>query len=192
MYIVANNITKEVLDISGKYNGPEPDDTAVIASVNTESKPESEFSIFRTFDEKIYEDIKIHGESFEPIWDGATITGLDFDVPDQKIFMDMQFDKTIIQSDMIDHVNVTITMYEYDMETPHTDFNGILPLTIIGPPVLLQDGSRSPETLQIGFEFVNGVSHYKFFGYEVGEWHAPAYTDGQYVLMEDKLLEVVP
>lgn len=192
MYIVANKITKDILDISGKYRGPEPDDAAVVASVNTEGDPDTDFSIFRTTDNDIYHKIKLLGDAFELTWSGSLITGVNFDVTSNKIYMSMEFDKDTINADLIDHSNITITMYESDKVTPHTEFNGTMAIPIIGPAVLKADGTRTPETFHIGFDFINGISNYKFFGHEVGCWRCPAYSDGQYIFLEEKIIEVVP
>ena len=189
MYIIANNKTKVTLEVSGIYKGGDPDDNMILSIHNIDpSWTVDDYSIFRYTDVNIYDKIKKKGFVYELVWSGETITGVDFDIPSAKKYIDMKVDKDIVSSDIDDIVVITLTLYEHDETTIISSFNGDITLKMLRPT----ENQRGVEEVDVDFTFVNGVCIYNFSEELIGYWYIPSYQMLSYRIDKEIIIQVVP
>ncbi len=169
MYVVGKKDDLSIVEVSGTYSGGNPPDSIILANVVARyGGTTDDYDVYGFSDTSGDASRVMAGDEFTLVWTGTyptnTITGLDFSVEDNKLWLHVTTDITQFIADGSDKCDVTFEMWTADNLGVDTSFNGTY-LIPLGNPVRVGYASVT---------FVDGVSTTKSIRTtEWGTWLFP-------------------
>lgn len=169
MYIIANKNDQTIVEIFGPASY-EPDDTeAINMCVAKYGNTFSDYSLFRIENNTNTQRKISSGEKFSLIWDGI-IVGIDFTAEESYLILrcvpigsNGEVTDTLI-ADGIDYIDISISVWLYDLSVIDTSFNEILLIPVYDPQRRLT---------YVKVEFSEGIAIKRFSTTSFGIWTIP-------------------
>lgn len=155
MYIIARKSNREVVVTSGRYGNGEPSSETALAHASGEYGIEiNDLSFFHIDDKDSSCEMIMDGASFDPVFEGGDICGVDFSKETSKPIISFSCSDTIIFDNGVDSTEVVATVRSEDGSV----FEGLNGDVLI--PVRTSTGAPSKKI----FTFINGIGKAKFRG----------------------------
>lgn len=177
MYLVVRKADQTLVEQSGAYSSPMPDNNTILTNVvNNKGGETTDYEVYSITDDSTIERV-LAGDEYSLVWNDGAVTGLNFSPEDSKrliIFKGVNPDNTDelkleIIADGVDSTIVQCTAYvSYESDSVNevdTNFNETLLIPFNTP-----SGKRAFSKLQ----FVNGYAEKNFKTTEYGLWTIPS------------------
>lgn len=177
MYLVVRKADQTLVEQSGVYSSPMPDNNTILTNVvNKNGGETTDYEVYSITDDSTIERV-LDGDEYSLVWNDGDVTGLNFSPEDSKrliIFKCVNPDnndelKLEIVADGVDTTLIQCTVYisyeSDDVNEVDTNFNETLLIPFDSP-----SGKRAFSKLT----FVNGYTEKSFKTTEYGLWRIPS------------------